>query len=163
MNEYDPLDFRRGIEHLEDAELHGNSGFRITVLEIMLETFDDMGGNLHYDLANYVADLWAHPDDPVDFTKLHNLHYEFVMDWGSSMYCQHFHMLPFAQRDEKRQAGTTKERRPEINEWIMFSIKHHPDMTREELWEIAPEWITDQIGLGRFKKRVSAVRKKIKK
>ena len=64
-------------------------------------------------------------------------------------------------RDEGRQAGTRKERRPEITEWIGKQLARNPAATRMDLWETAPEWITDQIGLDRFGKRVRAARKEL--
>jgi len=65
----------------------------------------------------------------------------------------------FGQRDIRRQAGTKKERRPEITEWIIKNIKNRPRETREELWNRAPESIKDDIGRDRFLKRVSKQRK----
>lgn len=66
---------------------------------------------------------------------------------------------PSIIRDMERQKGTRKERRPEINEWIERQLGRQPDAKSPELWEHAPEFITDQISLHRFAKRVTAVRK----
>ncbi|MEI6729747.1 MAG: hypothetical protein WCL30_00675 [Pseudomonadota bacterium] len=66
------------------------------------------------------------------------------------------------RRDEKRQAGTKKGRLPFINEWIKKEYEKKPFITVTELWRIAPEEITDCIGIGAFKKRVTVVRKEIK-
>lgn len=62
-------------------------------------------------------------------------------------------------RDRKRQAGTRKERRPKITKWIAIALERNPDAKVPELWRNAPEWLTEQIGMDRFRKRVSAVRK----
>lgn len=70
-------------------------------------------------------------------------------------------LLPLARRDKKRQDGTTKERRPEINEWIKKMLSRDPDAKSPALWEGAPDWITDQIGYDRFSKRVTEVRKEL--
>ena len=69
-------------------------------------------------------------------------------------------LLPLAQRDKARQDGTKKERRPKITEWIDKAIDRFPEATREELWNEAPQWLIEQIGLERFKKRVSSRRNK---
>lgn len=67
---------------------------------------------------------------------------------------------PVVIRDNKRQEGTKKERRPNINAWINKQMKRTPKATRPELWDMAPDWLTDEIGRDRFLKRVSKVRKK---
>ncbi len=67
-------------------------------------------------------------------------------------------LLPLARRDDRRQAGTKKPRRPDIDNWISTAITNRPDATRDELWNDAPQWIKDDIGKDRFKKRVSAQR-----
>jgi hypothetical protein len=66
---------------------------------------------------------------------------------------------PAGARDEKRQAGTRKERRPEITEWIDRQLSLNPSAKSPELWGIAPEWLTDQISLRRFATRVTGRRK----
>lgn len=74
------------------------------------------------------------------------------------------HIVPFekdVRRDQSRQAGTRKKRKPEINEWIFKAIMKYPNATRDELWVEAPEWITEDITRYRFVKRVSEVRKDI--
>lgn len=68
-------------------------------------------------------------------------------------------LLPLAQRDKKRQDGTRKERKPEITEWINKRLTSNPAAKSPDLWDSAPEWITDQIEFGRFSKRVTAARK----
>jgi len=69
-------------------------------------------------------------------------------------------LLPMARRDHKRQEGTKKPRRPEIDEWIKHRLQRDPDVKSPKLWHTAPEWITDQIGFDRFCKRVTKARKK---
>lgn len=66
-----------------------------------------------------------------------------------------------AIRDAKRQAGTHKERRPEITEWIDQQLRRDPNAKSPDLWAQAPDWITDDIGERRFAARVSAARKKM--
>lgn len=69
-------------------------------------------------------------------------------------------LRPKAERDDARQAGTHKERRPEINEWIAKQLKRDPDAKAPALYERAPGEITEQITtLGAFGKRVTKVRK----
>jgi hypothetical protein len=68
---------------------------------------------------------------------------------------------PALVRDRKRQAGTKKPRRPDIDEWIDRALKRDPDAKSPALWAIAPDSITDQIGEDRFKKRVSSARKRV--
>ena len=68
-------------------------------------------------------------------------------------------LLPLAQRDKKRQDGTQKERRPEITEWINKKLKSNPSAKSPDLWDSAPEWLTEQIGFERFSKRVTKARK----
>ena len=70
-------------------------------------------------------------------------------------------LLPLARRDEKRQDGTKKERRPEISEWIKKMLHRDPAASSPALWKDAPDWITDQIGYDRFSKRVTGARKEL--
>lgn len=62
-------------------------------------------------------------------------------------------------RDNARQSGTRKPRNPELQAWIDREAKRTPDATAAELWDRAPDWVTDQIGIDRFRKRLSAARK----
>lgn len=71
-------------------------------------------------------------------------------------------LIPFVKRDAQRQEGTKKPKRPEVNDWIEKKLKADNGMKSPELWGMAPDWITDQIGIDRFKKRVTAVRKELK-
>lgn len=76
----------------------------------------------------------------------------------------HFTKLIFGKagvRDKKRQAGTRKERRPEVTQWIAKQLQHDPHAKSPALWGRAPQWITDQIGQDRFAKRVTACRKSV--
>lgn len=68
-------------------------------------------------------------------------------------------LLPKARRDEARQQGTKKERRPEITKWITAQLQAAPDAKSPDLWKAAPEWLTEQISYDRFSKRVTAARK----
>lgn len=76
-------------------------------------------------------------------------------------YSESYHTAIGLLRDEKRQAGTKKERRPKINSWINKQLTRKPDSKSPELWSLAPDWITDDIGYDRFSKRVTEERKKI--
>lgn len=62
-------------------------------------------------------------------------------------------------RDQKRQAGTRKERRPDVTQWIDGQLRTEPNARAPALWARAPEWLTEQIGIDRFRKRVTACRK----
>lgn len=148
---YDPVDFAGGIDQLAQAESRGDIEHRKVVLELMLADLATVGGNLADELTDYIADLSLF-DDPVDLLKLGRLHADMAALWGSSTWCQL----------DNRDAHTRKPRRQDINEWIAIAIKKDPNKTRSELWDDAPDRITDQIGKGRFEKRVSEVRKKIK-
>jgi hypothetical protein len=64
-------------------------------------------------------------------------------------------------RDKKRQAGTRKERRPDITAWISAQLRRDPRAKSPDLWARAPEYITEQIGQDRFAKRVTACRKRV--
>lgn len=66
-------------------------------------------------------------------------------------------------RDKNRNAGTRKERRRDITEWLEAQLRRNPSAKSPELWSIAPLFIKDQIGLERFKKRLTAARKKGRK
>jgi len=66
-------------------------------------------------------------------------------------------------RDNRRQAGTHKERRPAVTKWIAKQLDRNPSAKCPALWSTAPEWLTEQIGLDSFKKRVTAERKKRRK
>jgi hypothetical protein len=63
-------------------------------------------------------------------------------------------------RDLARQAGTRKPRRPEVDKWIDEALKRDSSARAPALWANAPQWLTDQIGEDRFKKRVTAARKR---
>lgn len=67
--------------------------------------------------------------------------------------------LLLGKRDAARQAGTRKERRPEISRWIEDRLRRNPEAKAPELWAAAPDWITDTIGRDRFSKRVTKARK----
>jgi hypothetical protein len=62
-------------------------------------------------------------------------------------------------RDRRRQAGTRKERRPQITEWIQKELARDPSAKSPDLWSAAPDWITDQIAERSFAARVTACRK----
>ena len=64
-------------------------------------------------------------------------------------------------RDLKRQAGTRKEKRPDIMRWIKAQLARNPDAKSPYLWSIAPQYVTDQIESDRFGKRVTACRKAV--
>jgi hypothetical protein len=68
---------------------------------------------------------------------------------------------PRVTRDNARQAGTRKGRRPEIDDWIDRQLSADPRGKTPDLWKRAPEWLTDQIGPDRFAKRVTASRKRV--
>jgi len=72
-------------------------------------------------------------------------------------------LLPSVQRDDKRQEGTRKPRRPNVDDWIDGQLRANPAEKSPALWHRAPEWITDQIGQGRFAKRVTVARKRGRK
>jgi hypothetical protein len=74
-------------------------------------------------------------------------------------YFAHLILGSAGARDKKRQAGTRKEKRPDITEWIDKQITLNPKAKSPELWYIAPDWLTDQIGERRFAARVTARRK----
>jgi hypothetical protein len=76
-----------------------------------------------------------------------------------SMLLEQWHII---KRDEKRQAGTRKEKRPKITSWIEKRLKYNPHEKSPDMWSDAPDFITDQISYHRFSKRVTGVRKKIK-
>jgi len=67
--------------------------------------------------------------------------------------------LPYVNRDKERQAGTKKERRPDVTEWISDQLRRNPTAKASDLWSRAPDWLTDQLGLDRFRKRLSAAKK----
>lgn len=71
----------------------------------------------------------------------------------------HISASPSVIRDGKRQAGTRKERRPDISDWIDKQLTRNPDAKSPDLWSSAPEWITEQIGDRSFASRVTKRRK----
>lgn len=73
------------------------------------------------------------------------------------------YLRPKAARDDARQAGTRKKRRPDINDWISDQLRRDPKAKSPALWAKAPAWITDQIGDRRFAARVTDVRKMTRK
>lgn len=88
-----------------------------------------------------------------------------MIGWGTAMKYYADYLLyrwsahPKAIRDSKRQRGTQKERLADINVWIDGQLKRTPTITAPALWETAPDWLTDQIGIDAFKKRVTKRRK----
>lgn len=68
---------------------------------------------------------------------------------------------PEILRDRRRQNGTRKPRRPELQQWIDEQVKRKPAAKSPALWKTAPEWITEQVGFDRFSKRVTTARKKL--
>lgn len=66
---------------------------------------------------------------------------------------------PRIERDAKRQAGTHMERRPDVTRWIDGQLIADAFAKSPDLWARAPEWLTEQIGFDRFRKRVTERRK----
>ncbi|MDR3386221.1 MAG: hypothetical protein P4L92_04145 [Rudaea sp.] len=64
------------------------------------------------------------------------------------------------KRDAKLQAAKRKPRQPEITKWINAQLDRDSGAKSPELWATAPEWLTDTIEIDRFRKRVTAERKK---
>lgn len=62
-------------------------------------------------------------------------------------------------RDRNREAGAKKPRRADINDWIVSQLDRSPAAKSPDLWQRAPDWITDQIGERRFAARVTEARK----
>lgn len=67
------------------------------------------------------------------------------------------------KRDEQRQAGLRKPRpsmrKDELQAWINKSVVQCPDLTAEERYNSAPEWVQEEVKLGRFSKRVATAKK----
>jgi len=103
----------------------------------------------------------AHICELVDRARNNDEHDETSLQ-AAEMMLRELRLLPLVQRDDARQKGTTKARRPEIDEWIDKQLAHNPYAKSPELWANAPEWITDQIAIDRFKKRVTKARKRRK-
>jgi hypothetical protein len=70
--------------------------------------------------------------------------------------------LFLGNRDAARQAGTQKKRNQHINDWIETKLKSNSSIKSKDLWELATHEVTDFVSYGRFAKRVSDTRKKIK-
>jgi hypothetical protein len=66
-------------------------------------------------------------------------------------------------RDQRRQDGTRRPRRPNVDQWIEKKLTGEPNAKSPDLWRAAPEWITDDIGQRAFAARVTAARKKTRK
>jgi hypothetical protein len=139
------------LELLLDSVEFNDPAMRQHLLDTWLEEIHTPLGTAEHNLCAYVGILSARPEQPMDFEHLQALVREADLAWYSSA-------STHIQRDEKRQAGTKKERRPEISAWIREQILKRPEANREELYDTAPDWITDKIGPGSFKKRVSKVR-----
>ncbi len=52
-------------------------------------------------------------------------------------------------RDTRRQAGTKKQRRPNVDVWLDKAVAADSGAKAPALWAMAPDWITDQIGADR--------------
>lgn len=65
-------------------------------------------------------------------------------------------------RDESRINALKKPRFSDCNQWIDQQLAADPDAKSPDLWARAPDWITDRIGSERFRKRVTAARKRRK-
>jgi hypothetical protein len=65
-------------------------------------------------------------------------------------------------RDAGRQRGTRQRRRRDIDEWIELQLRRQRDAKSPELWGRVPKSISDQIEFGRFAKRVTEARKRLK-
>ena len=70
--------------------------------------------------------------------------------------------LFLGSRDAARQSGTRLPRRPEVSAWITRAIRKNPSVKSPDLWAVAPDWITEQISIGRFAKRVTKARQSLK-
>lgn len=67
-------------------------------------------------------------------------------------------VFPLLKRDAKRQAGTRKPRRPELQVWINKEVAKGGE-TAKELYQRAPQWVKDEVEIDRFVKRVTQARK----
>jgi hypothetical protein len=112
---YDPLDFKHGIDVLEDAVAGIAFSTRKDVLEIMRRDLEEMKGNIQADLLRYVIELSMFPEDAVDFKKLHWLNYEVAVLWGSSSHYEEVksekrveQLAPFAKRGFKVVKGASE-------------------------------------------------------
>lgn len=65
-------------------------------------------------------------------------------------------------RDARRQQGTRKPKRPQVNEWIERQLRRQPGAKSPDLWSRRPDWMEEQVGYDRFSRRVSDVRKLLK-
>lgn len=89
----------------------------------------------------------------------HRLHAEIASAEQQALYLD---AAPKVIRDQVRQAGTRKERRPEITEWIDGRLALRLDENAAAMWAAAPEWLRDKIGIDRFKKRITKCKKRRK-
>lgn len=55
-------------------------------------------------------------------------------------------------------AGRRKPKRQELQEWVNREVAKATGETAEQLWARTPDWITEQIGLDRFRKRFTRAR-----
>ena len=65
-------------------------------------------------------------------------------------------------RDASRQRTVKKPRRPRVDDWIDRQLQRRPDVKAPELYALAPDWLTSDVGLGRFRRRLTAGRKRLK-
>lgn len=52
-------------------------------------------------------------------------------------------------------------RKDDLQEWINKSVAKSPGLSAKERYNNAPEWVQEQVKLGRFAKRVTEARKKL--
>jgi hypothetical protein len=169
---YNPESAAHILELLRQSVEFNDPAMRQHLLDTWLEEIHTPVGTAEHNLCVYVGRLAGWPEQPMDLEHLQGLVRDADLSWASGTAsvlgktkaqlaeerAEIAYLAPLAERDQLRQNGTTKERRPEINEWIRQEIAKRPDATRDELWDAAPHRITDAIGPDRFKTRVSNVR-----
>lgn len=69
------------------------------------------------------------------------------------------YILPLARAGKAIDTGRKKPKRPVVQAWIEAEVRKNTGETAEQLFNRAPEWLTDQLALDRFRKRYTTARK----
>ena len=69
------------------------------------------------------------------------------------------YILPLARAGKAIDTGRKKPKRPDVQAWIEAEVGKGTGETAEQLFNRAPEWLSDQIALDRFRKRYAVARK----
>jgi hypothetical protein len=161
--------YRDGFDGLLGRIPDGASALLVTIIRevqrFLLRKYSEDKARVLLEAAK--SGMVAHPDmnlipegDLLALTILNKIHR--ALDAEGERYLDLLLGKAGAQEHRRREASK-RERHPEITAWIRRQLTADPGAKSPDLWGRAPNSIKDVVGEGRFRKRVTAERKRMRK